>query len=132
MKTAVTLTRRFMNVPVTEYGPISTFCFTDGDRTVYRFRMRLTAGAPDYWIPADLSHLAGKKLELEITGCAETEDPFSLLTFSDFPEGGERCYREDLRPRYHFSALAGWLNEEDFAPLRSRKDFAALIGRTGK
>ena len=111
MKTSVTLTRRFMNVPVTEYGPMSTFCFTEEGRTVYRFRIRLTAGAPDYWIPADLSHLAGRKLELEITGDAGTEDPFSLLTFSDLPEGAERRYREDLRPRYHFSALGGWLND---------------------
>ncbi|MBQ3816398.1 MAG: hypothetical protein II836_10090, partial [Clostridia bacterium] len=28
--------------------------------------------------------------------------------------------------------LAEWLNDEDFAPLRSREDFAALIGRIGK
>ena len=59
----------------------------------------------------------------------DPEAPHTSPAFRGEADGG---YVRSAPDENFRSELAQWLNEEDFAPLRSREDFAALIERIGK
>lgn len=99
-----------MNLPVTEFGPKSVVTFSIGAEPVHRFRVKLAAGKPDYWVAVDLERFSGKTIRVDVENF-RGEDAYALMRLSDTLEGRERIYQEDLRPKFHFSAIAGWLND---------------------
>ena len=107
----VRLGKRFLNLPVTEYGDKCTVTFCTDEETVYTFRVKLTCGTPDYWVAVDLTRFEGMDLKLKISDFSQQGDPYEVVKFTDVRIGAERIDKENLRPQYHFSAISGWLND---------------------
>ena len=103
--------KKYLNIPVTEFGDKSTFSLYTNDECAYTFCAKLTCGVPDYWVAVDLARFNGLDLALNVDNFSGDGDPYSVLRFTDTRLGAERIDREDLRPRYHFSAVGGWLND---------------------
>lgn len=103
--------KKFLNIPVTEYGSKCTFSFYANGEIVYTFRVKLTCGVPDYWVAVDLRYFGDIDISLEISNYTGTENPYVVLQFTDIRIGADRLDKEDLRPRYHFSPISGWLND---------------------
>jgi fructan beta-fructosidase len=69
----------------------------------------LAARDPDFYTFLDLRLLQGSELEVTIEG--PNADGIDLVRVTDQIPGRYPLYQEPGRPRIHFSALRGWLND---------------------
>ena len=56
--------KKYLNIPVTEFGDKSTFSLYTNDECAYTFCAKLTCGVPDYWVAVDLARFNGLDLAL--------------------------------------------------------------------
>ena len=110
MKKEFLVENRWLNIATEYLGPMSKVSFYMDGVKVYSFNVRIAIDKTDFFVYTDLSRFTGKKLEIAVEGY-RGEDPFSKMTLTDRREGYERIYNEDLRPRFHFSPVCGWLND---------------------
>ena len=110
MERKFTVAHRYLNLAVTEHGPKCEVTFWIGGEPVYRFRVRLAVDAPDYYVAAELERFRGKELTVTVSGYRGA-DPYAKMSLNDRRTGHERIYHEELRPRFHYSAICGWLND---------------------
>lgn len=103
-------TARWLNLAVTERGPKSQIRLKENGRPLMHFRARLAQDAPDFFVAADMESCLGKTVTIEVTDYPG-EDPFAKISLDDRRTGHERIYHEELRPRFHYSAICGWLND---------------------
>lgn len=123
MENKFTVKNKYLNLRVTEHGKKSEITLIADGEVVHRFRARLAEGLHEYSVHVELDRFIGKTLEVKVEGY-RGEDAFSKMSLSDKPEGHESIYREDLRPKYHFSAICGWLNDPNGLMYYNGKYFA--------
>lgn len=109
----------YLNFPVSYKDNIENIRLYDGEEVVYDIDLRLTDGAPDYWVSLDCRDLKGKDIDVSVMFNsfinAETPLVYSAglksISQSDFPTDKAVFYNDALRPKAHLCAARGWLND---------------------
>ncbi|MGE7774773.1 GH32 C-terminal domain-containing protein [Chitinophaga sp. NPDC101104] len=105
--TTFTVTKRYINLPVSQRSERSVMKFSVNGAEDRHFRIRLSA-EPDYWVFVDAGAWKGKKLRVEFEGGKEG---LGMIYQDDRIAGQDSLYREHRRPQYHFSTRRGWIND---------------------
>ncbi|WP_461141345.1 glycoside hydrolase family 32 protein [Spirosoma pomorum] len=102
------ITKHYLNLPVAQGQERHTMQFSLSGKPERSFKIRLTAGKPDYWVFCDVSALLGKTITIQFDG-----NPAGLdkLYQADQIAGQDSLYKEKNRPQYHFSTRRGWIND---------------------
>ncbi len=97
---------RFLLFPVRYHAPERSIRFHEDDRLVFDVDVCLAEGeVPDAVYPLDVARFAGRTLE--IRGLPDGMEPACA---AERPPQAE-LYAERCRPRLHFSADTGWIND---------------------
>ena len=109
---------RFLNLPIGRRSPFRELQITGGGRTLASNTVCLTDGAPDFWVPVDLSAWTAMELTLRIEnltggpGVADgpappAEDLLKAVRIGDGMAGCRDLYREPGRPQLHYTPRRG-------------------------
>ena len=80
--------------------------------TVERFfDIELADAEPDWWAFLDVSAWRGQKLAVKVNRLRDDSQALSSVMAADEIKDAATIYREPLRPRHHFTARRGWLND---------------------
>jgi fructan beta-fructosidase len=102
--------RPFLLLPVKNGAPSRRLRVLKGDALVRELDVELADGPPDFRVPMDLRAFAGQTLRLETT-LPEGSRALDAIEPADADADPATLYREALRPRFHFTARRGWLND---------------------
>lgn len=117
----VKVTSRYLNFPVSQRVDRHAMRLAVDGKEQCRFVVRLTAGAPDYWVFQDVSEYKGLTLTLTFDG---PEDALAKVYQDDTYPGEETIYEETYRPQYHFTTRRGWINDPNGLVYdRSREEY---------
>jgi len=108
----ITVTKRYLNLPVKNGAPKRRLNVVVDGRVARQFDIEVADAAPDWWAFLDLTPFAGKHALIQVIG--ELPAGSSALTSieqSDQIKGAENLYEEALRPQFHFSSRRGWNND---------------------
>ncbi|MBR5308548.1 MAG: hypothetical protein IKU43_07240 [Clostridia bacterium] len=101
----LTVKAKYLIFPVNTRMPHKRLRFFDGDKIVYALNIRLDNINPDFYAHIEMTPFIGKKLRLDVL--PEMEITFRESDTMDIPN----LYHEKLRPKVHFSAKQGWIND---------------------
>ncbi len=115
----VNITSNYLNFPVSYTDNIENIRLYCGEEVVYDLDLRLTDKNPDYWVSLDCSDLKGKDIDISVmyNSFIDAKTPLvynaglSNISQSDVPVDKGVFYKDALRPKAHFSAARGWLND---------------------
>jgi fructan beta-fructosidase len=128
----ITVTARYLNLPVTTGNPPRHMRLVVDENTVREFDIELTdssesdrkasdqrpsdnaraaSGQPSFWVPVDLAEFRGRKLRLEVEALPAGSQALAAATLDDQPRVAVPVYHERLRPQFHFTSQRGWLND---------------------
>jgi fructan beta-fructosidase len=110
VRRALTIDRRYLNLPVKHGAVKRRMRFEVGGATVREFDIELAEDKPDFWAFADVSAFRGRKLVIE-TKLLDGSKALEGVTASDEIAGAADLYREKHRPQFHFTSRRGWLND---------------------
>ncbi|MBD2704096.1 DUF4980 domain-containing protein [Spirosoma sp. BT702] len=105
---SITITKRYLNLPVTQAQNRGNMKFSITDKPERTFKIRLASGEPDYWVFCDMAALQGKTISISYDGNSEG---LSKIYQDDKIAGQDSLYKEKNRPQYHFSTRRGWIND---------------------
>ncbi|GAB3959332.1 glycoside hydrolase family 32 protein [Spirosoma harenae] len=105
---SLTITKRYLNLPVAQSQARGTMQFGVQGKPERSFKIRLAADKPDYWVFCDMSALQGKTITIGYDGNSEG---ISKIYQDDKIAGQDSLYQETNRPQYHFSTRRGWIND---------------------
>ncbi|MDB6128384.1 MAG: Fructan beta-fructosidase, partial [Verrucomicrobia bacterium] len=123
---AVTLDRRFLNVPVKAEAPRRTISVIVDGKIVRAFEVELAEQEADFWAFTDLDEWHGHTAMLRIEPIGRlanaesqaisrahplTSAAAQVLQLGDEPVDAASIYHEPLRPQFHFTTRRGWLND---------------------
>ncbi|WP_119080928.1 glycoside hydrolase family 32 protein [Chitinophaga alhagiae] len=105
--TTITITKRYLNLPVSQQQQRAYMEYQANGGEVRRFLIRLSPD-PEYWVFSDMSAYQGKKVKITYEG-----DGAGLrhIYQDDRIAGQDSLYHEQRRPQYHFSTRRGWIND---------------------
>jgi len=103
----LTLTKKYLNLPVTTGAQKRRMRMLIDGEVVREFDIELAEGEPAFWVFMDVTEFAGRKASLEV------QPPLAELVIKQAAkiQGAENLYREKLRPQFHFSSRRGWNND---------------------
>ena len=105
---SITVTKKYLNIPVSSKVGRAEMTFTVAGNTERRFDIRLAASEPDYWVFCDVSTLRGKTLTITYP---ENKQGLNLIYQDDRIAGQDSMYNEKNRPQFHFTSRRGWNND---------------------
>jgi fructan beta-fructosidase len=105
-----TIDKKYLHLPVKNGSPIKRMKFEVGGQIVRDFDIELADGKPDFFVFADVSAFAGKKLKVSAMLMNDSTALSAISATDELPAAGE-LYEEKLRPRFHFTSRRGWLND---------------------
>jgi len=103
----IKITKRYLNLPVSQKKDRAVMKYEIGGKEEQSFRIRLT-DQPEYWVFSDVSAYKGKTLKISFEGDAAG---LSKIYQDDQINGQDSLYHEQNRPQYHFSTRRGWIND---------------------
>ncbi len=101
----VTISSRYLELPVSDTAQTKTVTFSQNGHLMLDLAVQLDPVKPEMTQFADMRHFLGMELDL----CCEPAVEWSPRLLDTPPSEG--VYRERLRPRVHFSASRGWIND---------------------
>lgn len=104
----ITITKRYLNLPVAQGESRGTMEFKVKDRKERSFKIRLASGKPDYWVFCDVSALKGQTITISYDG---KKDGLEKIYQDDAIAGQDSLYKEKNRPQFHFTTRRGWIND---------------------
>ena len=106
-----TVSRRYLILPICNNGIVGKLKFDVDGETVLDYEVALAAGpdSTDWYAFFSIDRFKGKIAR--VAASKATEEGFALVEQSDTIPGEEHFYKERLRPRFHFTAKTGWLND---------------------
>ena len=115
----ITVTEPYLSFPVSYKVKPEEIRIYDGETAVACLNICLTDGTPDYWVSIPIKEWMGKELEVAVMFNtfinAKTHLVYSngleSIVQSSTPAGQGDYASDALRPRVHFSAARGWLND---------------------
>jgi fructan beta-fructosidase len=100
--------QKLLGLPVARQAPLTRAQIVVDGCVQRRFDIRLTHGAPDFWVAADIDRWHGQNVSL----LAEQRGLQGLsVVQSDALPDAENLYRERYRPQFHMTAKRGWTND---------------------
>jgi len=103
-----TITKRYLNFPVTNAEPRHQLIIKENGRDLRAFNIRVTQNTPDYWVGADMKDFLGKTISISYPlDAAGLKDVYQ----SDVLPGADSLYHETNRPQFHFTTKIGWNND---------------------
>jgi fructan beta-fructosidase len=105
---SIRITRRYLNLPVSQADNRGTMQFKVNGKLERSFKIRLASGKPDYWVFCDMAALQGQTVAISYDGPA---DGLGKISQDDRITGEDSMYRERNRPQYHFTTRRGWIND---------------------
>jgi fructan beta-fructosidase len=107
----IVIQHRYLHLPVKNGVPQQRMRLLHDGRTVREFDIELAPAAADFWVFLDVSAWKERKLVIELDRLPADSKGLSVITQADeVPQVGE-LYQEKDRPRFHFTARRGWLND---------------------
>ena len=107
----LTLTKRYLNLPVKTGGPKHQVTLTLPGQAPRPFEIELADGAPDWWAHVDVSAFPGQTARLQVDRLYETSAGLASIDQTDEIKNADTLYHERLRPQFHFSPRRGWNND---------------------
>ncbi len=104
-KQSITLTHRYMILPINMNAKNSKILFYSGERLVWDFDGHIDSISPDFYTFLDIGHLQGQTLTLAAEGDIELNFEFTDKIPADAGANAQN------RPMVHFSPNLGWLND---------------------
>ena len=102
------VTKKYLNLPVSHSVGRSRMSLSVDGEEVRSFVIRIPASEPDYYVFVDMSEFMGKDLTISYEAADRDLDKIYL---SDEINGQETIYKEENRPRLHFTTRRGWIND---------------------
>lgn len=106
----IAIDKKYLHLPVKNGAPMRRVKFEVGGQVVRDFDIELAEDNPDFTVFADVTPFAGKKLKASAVLMTDSQALAGITASDDLPAAGE-LYEEKLRPRFHFTARRGWLND---------------------
>jgi fructan beta-fructosidase len=105
------ISTKYLILPIQNGGREGKLNLTLDDKSVFEYNIALASSpeATDWYAFFSIERYRGKKARVE--AAAATDAGFALVKQSDTIPGEEDFYKEELRPRFHFTAKTGWLND---------------------
>ena len=100
--------KKYLNLPVQMNQDRQEMHFLLQNKSQRKFVIRLSDGAPDYWVFADMSAFQGETLTVSYP---HKVSGMELIYQADRWAGQDSVYREKYRPQFHFSSQRGWNND---------------------
>lgn len=104
----ITITKRYLNLPVSQSEARGIMQFKVKDRQERSFKIRLASGKPDYWVFCDVSALKGQTISISYDG---KKEGLGKIYQDDVITGQDSLYNEKNRPQFHFTTKRGWIND---------------------
>jgi len=108
----LTIDQPYLHLPVQLGAEVQTLALSVEGETIRRFTMELPCGERDhidFWVFCDVSDYIGQSLTIAVEdgGDARLDMIAASARRVDDPE----LYQERYRPRFHYTAQRGWLND---------------------
>ena len=107
----ISVTKRYLNLPIKNGAPKRRMSVLSGGKTARDFEIELADGEPDWWAFLDLQPFQGGRVVVKVDKLREDSAALRLVEQSDTIKGAENLYEETLRPQFHFSSRRGWNND---------------------
>lgn len=107
----LTLTKRYLNLPVKTGADKRRVRLEVAGQTVREFEIELAVSDPDFWVFLDVSAFKGRQAVLHLGLTDQELGALELISQDDRMRGAADLYRENLRPQFHFSSRRGWNND---------------------
>lgn len=107
----ITIAKRYLHLPVKNRQHACRMKFVVEGKTVREFGIELAPESPDFWVFADVSGFAGKKMTIDVTDLPEGSKGLDAIRQADEVPGAENMYKEERRQQFHFSSRRGWNND---------------------
>lgn len=104
----IKITKRYLNFPISQKEDRKVMKFEIGGQEERAFKIRLTAGEPEYWVFSDMTAYKGKTIQISYEGEAAG---LHKIYQDDRIAGQDSLYHEHNRPQFHFSTRRGWVND---------------------
>lgn len=101
----INITKKYLVFPVNKASDNKLLSFYENDACVYSVNIRLDSDNPDFFSYIDVSRFIGKTLSVAVN--PDVPVSFREADSIDIPD----IYKESFRPRIHFTAKNGWLND---------------------
>ena len=110
LKRNLKITGNYLNFPICTgvHGERMDF-YVDGKK-VREMLVELDAVHPNFWTNMNVTHWKGRTMELRLYN-VKMKPSLDSICESEKPRGYENIYSEELRPKFHFTAMRGWLND---------------------
>lgn len=107
----LTMAGRYLLLPEKFKGPKTRMSIACDGAVHLEFDAELAAEDPDHFLPVDLEHLVGQTVRLRIDGDDAVATMLDSVTSADADPMAAELGKEPLRPRFHFTAPHGWIND---------------------
>ena len=103
----------YLHVPVAAGGDQQMVQLVDSGETVRYFQVALPRQKTDalFWSNTDVAAWKGKTLEVVTDNPQYARDLVALAEQSDAVWRPPNAYKEQYRPQFHFTPMAGWTND---------------------
>ena len=105
----IEVTSDWMLFPVKNGGAKLKLLVKDGAESLPPKDIQLCSAAEaDWWVPWNVRHLRGRKLEFTLEGCPpERKTLLEAIRLADAPPPGKSLADDPLRPQFHYSQRYG-------------------------
>ena len=105
------ISQRYLHFPVKNGATKKKIEVSRDGKVECFFDIELADAEPDWWAFLDVSPWRGQKLTVKVNRLRDDSRALSSVTVDDEIKDAAMIYREPLRPRHHFTARRGWLND---------------------
>ncbi len=102
---------RYLHLPVKTGGRKVKVRYLLQGQPVREFEIELADGPADFWATSDVFAWKGRKLTVAVDRLPYGSRGLAGIVHSDEIPQADSCYRERLRPQFHFSPRRGWTND---------------------
>ncbi|UCJ08313.1 glycoside hydrolase family 32 protein [Chitinophaga pendula] len=102
------ITKRYLNFPISQKEERKMMKLGASGEEERSFKIRLTGGAPEYWVFTDMTAYKGKTIKISYEG---DQAGLNKIYQDDKIAGQDSLYQEYNRPQFHFTTRRGWVND---------------------
>lgn len=110
-KQQLTVTKRFLNLPVKNGAPKRWVSVTVGGQTVRECEIELADAEADQFASLDVAAWLGREVDLCVDHLFDNSAFFRSVRQSDAVQEPKDLYREVYRPQFHFTPKTNWTND---------------------
>ena len=107
----LTITSPILAIPVSREAPLVRITLEVDGRPQRQGYIALSPHHPEYWVAMDVQSFIGRTGLLRCDSEDDTAPDLGCIRSCNVLPDSESLYHERLRPRFHFTAKRGWLND---------------------